>query len=112
MHKKHLAGMLGLIVGLVAAASVGSWPRHAVTIQMTVYTAMVLGPLLLGSWPDRNRRGFLTGISLVFVLHAVLLGFIRSAFPFRTILIIIPMVLTEGIVMFILMLKMLGDGEV
>lgn len=109
-RKRHLSGMLGLVVGLAAAASVGHWPLQAAPIQMALYTALVFGPLLLGMWPDRDRRGFLTGLSLMFLLHAILLYFIRSAFPFRTILVIIPMVVIEGIIMFVLMLKILGDG--
>ena len=109
-RKKHIVGLFGLIVGLAAAASVDQWPRYAAPIQMALYTAMVLVPLLLGLWRDRGRRGFLAGISLVLVLHVFLLYLLRSAFPFRTILVIIPMVLIEGVVMFILMLKILRNG--
>jgi len=76
---------------------------------MGLYSAMVLLPLLFGLWADRHRRGYKLGGGLVLFSHACLLYGIRSVFPFKTVLTIIPIALIESVILAALMLKLLGD---
>jgi hypothetical protein len=98
----------GGTIGVIGAASVGHWPDHAVPLQMTLYSAMVLIPFFFGFWKDRHRTNFWTTVGLLILLHCVILILIHSYFPFRTILFIIPIVLIEGTILAIGMLKSLG----
>jgi hypothetical protein len=100
--------IIGVAVGLAGAASVGQWPSHAVPLQMMLYSAMVLIPFPFGFWKDRYRANFWTGVSLLILLHCASLLLIHSYFPFRTILLILPIVLIEGVILAIVMLKSLG----
>jgi hypothetical protein len=98
----------GGALGVIGAASVGHWPDHAVPLQMTLYSAMVLIPFLFGFWKDRHRANFWAGVGLLTLLHCATLMLIHSYFPFRTILLILPIVLIEGTILAIVMLKSLG----
>jgi hypothetical protein len=110
MDKKKRRGIFGAITGLAAVIAIGHWPSHAVFIQMALYSSFVLVPLFLGLWPDRHRDRFWPGMAGVVILHCAVLYLIRADFPFATVLIIVPTALTEAIVLFTLMLKLLGDG--
>lgn len=99
----------GTTIGLAAFLSVSLWPQYMTPIQMALYTTFVFGPLFLGLWAERHRLVFWIGILLTLALHGMLLYSIRSMFPFRTVLVVIPIALVESSVMFILMLKALGD---
>jgi hypothetical protein len=108
MRKKHAVMIFGGIVGLSGAVADGLWPNHAAPIQMALYSALTLGLLCAGLWSDRDRSRFWAGMSFVFLLHCLVLYFIRSYFPFGTILAIIPTAALEDIVLYIFMLKTLG----
>jgi hypothetical protein len=78
---------------------------------MTFSSTLVLGLLVLGLWPDRHRPGYRTGLLLVFLLHGLTLLLARPLFPFRTVLTAVPLALTEGVILFVLMMRFLGDEE-
>ena len=96
-----------ITVGAIASAAVHYWPEHAAASQMVFYTVMVIGLVLSGVWAYNESPRFWQGTAVVFLLHGIVLVSMRSLFPFRTILIIIPFVLIECIVAFILMLNVL-----
>ena len=101
--------IFGMVTGLMGAASIGQWPEYAGQIQMALYSVIVLGLLLIGFWSDRSRQRFWSGIGLVVLLHSALLISIRSLFPFKTILVVIPIAISEGIIAATLFLKTVGD---
>jgi cytochrome bd-type quinol oxidase subunit 2 len=105
MKIKYVVMIFATVTGLVGAASASQWPNHASLIQMVLYSVMVLGLLFLSFWSDRGRREFWKGIAFVVLLHAVFLLLIRSLFPFKTILIVLPMAITEGVVAATLFLR-------
>ena len=111
MQKKHLLIFFSVAVGIAGAASVGHWPNHAKVLEIGLYSILVLGSLLFGFWSDIHRIRFWTGMVLAFLLHGFLLSIICSAFPFRTILTVIPILLLEGIGLAIMMIKLLGDEK-
>jgi len=109
MSSKTLKMLLGASLGVAGAAAVSRWPNHAVLLQMSLYSAMILLPLSFFFWTDRHRPRFWMGTALILLLHAMLLLGIHSMFPFRTILVVLPILLIEGILLAILMIKLLGD---
>jgi hypothetical protein len=108
MKRKYVVMVFATVTGLLGAASVGRWPGYTTLIQMALYSVIVLGMLLLSFWTDRRQREFWKGIGLVVLLHAGFLILIRSLFPFRTILIVLPMAITEGVVAATLFLRVIG----
>jgi threonine/homoserine efflux transporter RhtA len=78
---------------------------------MALYTFFVFGPLALALWSSRRQRNFWIGASLLIAAHAVVLYIIRSIFPFRSVLIVIPIALVEACALYLIMLKMIGTGE-
>lgn len=106
MRSKTLVGILGAAVGLAAAVAEQQWSGQAIHVQITLYSVFVLLPLLLGLWKHRHQPRFWSGILLLFASHALFLFLIRSICPFRSILTIIPLILMEATIAFILMLKM------
>jgi hypothetical protein len=98
-------------VGAAGALLVKHLPQYASAIQIALFTFMVFGCLFLGLWPDRHRRLWGTAILFALALHGIVLYLIRSMFPFRSILIIIPIALAEAVAMFTLILKILGDRD-
>jgi hypothetical protein len=108
MKRKYVVAVFATVTGLVGAASVRQWPDHASLIQMVLYSAIVLGLLLISFWSDRSQREFWKGIGLVLLLHAGFMVLIRSLFPFKTILIVLPMAITEGVVAATLFLRVIG----
>ncbi|MGA2675126.1 MAG: hypothetical protein ABSE99_18065 [Terracidiphilus sp.] len=109
MKKKHFVTIFCIIVGGSSVLAVGVWPQYAAVIQMTLYTIMVFVPVFLGLWPERNRRVFWGSMSSAIIMHGLFLYMIRSTFPFRTILVVIPIVLIEASVIYVAMDKVLGD---
>jgi hypothetical protein len=99
------------IVGLSGAAAVHNLPEHVVAIQMLLYSAMALGLPLLSLWSTRNRPRYWIGVILGCLLHAVILFFIRSYFPFQSILVVVPISISEAIIIIIVLLKICGDDE-
>ncbi len=108
MRGKGLAIIIGGTIGLVGIVTVSYFPNYSAQIEMTLYSAMVLAPLSIYFWSDRHHEGFWTGLVLVALSHCTLLWALRSAFPFSTILFVIPIALTEISIMGVLMLKLLG----
>jgi hypothetical protein len=111
IDKKRAKSLLGILVGLGCAAAVGAWPAHAAPIQMGLYTMLVFIPLALGTWGDRHRNRFGMWVALTFTLHCAVLYLIRPIFPFATIFAVIPLILIEIVVFFMLMLKLTGQGN-
>ena len=108
MQKKYARIAFGILTGLFGAIAVGQWPKYASAIQMLLYTVLVLGLMLISFWSDRGRARFWRAIGLVLLLHFALLFSIRSLFPFRTILVIIPIAIVEAIFASTLFLKTVG----
>ncbi len=79
---------------------------------MVLYTIMVFGSLFLHFWSERNRRAFWICISAALVVHGLFLYVIRSIFPFRSVLIVVPIALVEASVIFVAIDKILGDRSV
>ena len=75
---------------------------------MALFTVIVLGLLLIGFWSDRRHQGFWRGLGLVALLHSAILISMRSLFPFKTILIVIPLAIIEGVIAATLFLKTVG----
>ena len=111
MSKKHAIGFASIAVGVVGAAAATHWSRFAGPIQMTMYSVMIVGLLLVGIWSDRQRRRFGIAISSMLAIHALVLFAMRGFFPFHTVLVVLPLAFIEGTMLFILMLKVLGDGR-
>lgn len=109
MRVKNQTRIFGATIGLAGAVAVSYFPHYSAQIEMTLYSAMVLGSLSMGFWSDRHHRRFLTGVSLIAVSHCLLLWALRYAFPFSTILLVVPIALTEGTIMAILMVELLED---
>jgi len=109
MQKKHVRMVIGLSVGVCAAAAEEHWPAGAATIQMGFYSAMCLGPLLIGMWSYWRRADYWIGILVATAAHAAFLYLARSLFPFKSVLAIIPMALLEVAVLFVIVLKTLRD---
>jgi cellulose synthase/poly-beta-1,6-N-acetylglucosamine synthase-like glycosyltransferase len=78
---------------------------------MALYTFFVFGPLALAQWSSRRQRNFWIGASLLIAAHGLVLYIIRSIFPFRSVLVIIPIALIEACALYFIMLKMIGDGD-
>jgi hypothetical protein len=111
LPKRRLIAVVGSILGIAAAAAVFRWPDYALDIQMTLYSVMVLGLLLLGLWPNRHRPKFSIAVLVALLIHAIFLFLIRQTFPFRTILTAVPIAFFEGVLLFVLALKTLGDRK-
>jgi len=102
--------IVGLATGGFCAFAVGHWPVQAVPIQMALCSGFVFVPLILGFWSDISRTRFLVCILLTAALHAAALFLIRPLFPFRTVLVLVPIALTEFVVLAAVMLKVLGES--
>jgi hypothetical protein len=108
MQKKKAIALFGAAAGLKGAVACDLWPGYTRQIQMMLHTVMTLGLLLVGFWPDRNRKNFWAGVAFVAFLHVAILIAIRSWFPFRTILAVIPMAIMEATIAATLLLRILG----
>jgi hypothetical protein len=108
MKRKYVAMIFATVTGFVGAAAAAQWPDYASLIQMVLYSVIVLGLLFISFWSDRGRQKFWKGIALVVLLHVVFLILIRSLLPFKTILIVFPMAITEGVVAATLFLRVIG----
>jgi hypothetical protein len=106
--KKYTRVFIAILTGVLAAASVSRWPNYAPLIQMLFYSGVVLGLLIIAFWTDHGRRRFWVGICLVVLLHIACLLLIRPLFPFKTILVVIPVALMEITAAAILFLKTVG----
>jgi hypothetical protein len=111
MTHRHLIAVFGIVVGLGGAMAVRQWPDHEVVVQMTFYSTVVLGLLVLGLWPDRDRPRYWAGMLLVFLLHGITLLLARPLFPFTTVLTVVPLALAEGAFLFALMIGLLGGNS-
>jgi hypothetical protein len=112
MSKKHLRMIIGLAMGGFCAFAVDHWPMQAVPIQMALYSGFVFAPLIFGFWSNISRSRFWICILLTPALHAMALLLIRPLFPFRTVLVLIPIALIEFVVLAVVMLKILGESDV
>jgi len=111
-NKKRAKSLLGIVLGMAGAGAVDAWPSHAAPIQIALYTVLVFLPLAFATWGDRRHRRFWTWAAVAVILHCGILYVIRSIFPFGSILTIIPLVLIEFVILFVLMLKLTGQDEV
>jgi hypothetical protein len=106
--KKTITTVACIATGVIGAASVRGWPEYATQIQMVLYTVMVLGLLFIGLWSERGRAKFRTGLCLLVLLHLLVLASMRSLFPFKTILVVIPVAIVEAIIGATLFLRLVG----
>jgi hypothetical protein len=86
---------------------VSHFPDHAYYIQITLYSAVVVGLLVWGLFSHRNEPGFWSGMSLVVLLHCIFLYLIRPVFPFTSMYSVVPFMLVEAIGGFIVVLRCL-----
>ena len=108
---KTLKIILAVTLGLIGAASVDRWPNHAAFVQIILYSAIIFLPLLFFFWSDRHHPRFWLGVGLIILFHSILIWWLYSSFPFRTILIILPILFIEGSALAMVMIKMLGDSH-
>jgi hypothetical protein len=99
-------------VGGASALAVDYWPHYATIIQMSLFTIMVFGPLLLGLWPQRTSRFFWMTMSAAVIAHGAFLYAIRETFPFSTVLIVVPIALLEAATLFVAIDKVFGNQNV
>jgi hypothetical protein len=111
MSKKHAIALVSIAVGVVGAAAANHWSNFAGPIQMTMYSVMIVSLLLVGIWSDKQRPRFGIAICSMLAVHALVLFAMRGFFPFRTVLVVLPFAFIEGTLLFILVLKVLGDGR-
>jgi hypothetical protein len=109
--KKRLRSTVAISLGFFGAIAVRQWSPEAARIQMALYTACVVLPLFFGLWANVTRGRFWAGMAAVLGIHILVLYAIRSTFPFRTILQIIPLILIEAFAMFFFMAKLLDDKK-
>lgn len=112
MKKKHVIAIFAMIVGVSSASAVDFWPHYAIVIQMALYTSMVFVPLFLGLWAERNRHAFRVSMFSAIIVHGLFLYMIRSTFPFRTVLVIVPIALVEAAGKFAALDKILCNRSV
>ena len=108
MRDKQYAIVAGSILGLAGAAAVHHWPRNAQVLQMVLYSVVVIGALLWAAWSRRSHPRFTMAIATMALIHCAVLVGARDMFPFRTILFMVPVALSELVIVFTLMLKILG----
>jgi hypothetical protein len=108
---KRLVAVISVAIAAACFWSIDLWPERTALIQMTLYTYFVFGPLTLGLWSSRDRPRFWTGALLVCGVHGLVLYLIRSIFPFKSVLIIVPISLVEAAAMYMFMLKVIGDAD-
>lgn len=111
MQKKHVRMIFGITVGICGAAAADVWPSHAAAAQMTFFSLLSLGAVVIGLWSDRNRPRYLLGMCTALLFHGAFLYLARSIFPFKTVLMVVPVAIIEAAVLFAIMLKILGKDE-
>jgi len=111
MQKKHVRMIFGITVGICGAAATDVWPSHLAAAQMMFFSLLSLGAVVIGLWSDRNRPRYLLGMCAVLLLHGAFLYLARSIFPFKTVLVIVPLAIVEAAVMFAIILKILGENQ-
>ncbi len=72
---------------------------------------MCIGPLFFDLWSDRRRPNYWMGMLAAFLFHGAFLYVARSLFPFKTVLAIIPMAVIEVSLLFVIVLKVLGNQD-
>ena len=107
-HDKQYALIIGAILGLAGAAAVHHWPKNAQVLQMLLYSVVVIGALLWAAWSRRRNPRFTMAIAIMALLHCVVVVGAKDMFPFRTIFFMVPIALSELVIVFTLMLKILG----
>lgn len=112
MNKKSVAVIGAGILGVSGAAAVHRWPEHSIPIQMTLYSLTLLLILLPAFWADRHHPKYVAAMSSAFFAHLVILLFIRSLFPFKTILEIVPVLIVEAMILTLTIIKVRGEREV
>ena len=63
----------------------------------------------MGVWSDRRRPRYLTAICTAILIHTVILFLLRTVFPFKTVLTVVPIALLEAVILYAIMLKILGE---
>ena len=111
MRPKVLVGLLGGAVGFGGCGGGASLEGPTIYVQMAMYSAFVIFPVLLGSWTHRHQPRFWSGIALLLGAHALFLLLIRSIFPFRSIWAVVPLILLEAIGAFVFLLRWFGDRD-
>ena len=104
MNKKHLRALIGVIAG-VGIAAAQSFGKYGVVVQMAFYSVIILAILALGFWEDRQSKGFWIRATLAFLFHLILLYFGRGLFPFKSVLIWVPIAFIEIILLAAIMIR-------
>lgn len=106
---KTLFSVIGMMLGVSAAAAVHEWPEHATPIQMTLYSLAFVLILLPAFWDDRHHPRYVAAMSAALVIHVVILFFIRPLFPFKTILTVVPLLIVEAMILVGTIIKVRGE---
>ena len=93
---------------LFSALSTRIWTENAAALQMTAYTALVLGMLSIGFGEDQKRERFWPGVWLVLAIHSLLLSTGRGFFPVKTTFLLWPAAGVEGSVLGLLLVSVRG----
>jgi uncharacterized membrane protein SpoIIM required for sporulation len=109
--KKRLRTIVSISIGGIAFLAIVHWPAQKVPIQMALYSAMVILPLISAFWSDWSRKRFWICALLVPALHIGALFLIRPIFPFRSVLTIVPFALIESTMLAALVFKILGKSD-
>jgi hypothetical protein len=111
MNKNIVKTIAVVMLGVSGAAATRQWPERATAIHMALYSLILIIALLSAFWPDRHHPKYIVAMSLALIIHVVILYAIRSLFPFRTILMILPIVLVEFIVLAAVIIKVRGERD-
>jgi len=108
-RKKNLF-LLGGAVGVAAGIALIAWPNQTFPIEIIVYTAMIAVPIFRMLLPRIRRRRFWLTVGLLFVAHGLFLWLVRSLFPFKTVLALVPYALLEVGILALITIKSLGPA--
>jgi uncharacterized membrane protein YhhN len=117
MNSKSTLKVASLVLGLGAAFAVQHWPSQTRTLQMSFYSLLVLGIVLVFLWTQRKEHKVWPVICLALVIHAIALLVLQQYFPFRTVLVIVPFAFIEVVILFAIAIKLFegpdlrGDGR-
>jgi hypothetical protein len=109
MSAKSILLIGSLTLGIGAAFAVGHWPSHARAVQMSSYSLLILGIVFTFLWTQPRNRKLLPVIGLVLLIHGIALFALQQFFPFRTVLVVVPLGFIEVVILLAVVIKVLGD---
>lgn len=102
--------VLGGAIGIGGGIALASLPRWTRALEMTMYTAMVAVPILFRLRARRWQPRFRTTVLILCIVHGLFLWLLRSIFPYKTVLILIPYALLEVLVLTFLTIHFFGPA--